>query len=244
MHIWNPGGVTQEYLNNFMILEVDDSSNFVFPTSYVPHSKSIPVSRIKNYDIVGQDKALDEKISQKINSYIFNMYDNTTTLSSGYTLGTSATISTLTPSTTAQTGFATSMKLIEVPGGSTLCMSKDFYGVVGIYNPSGGRSSIYDQNAMAYSGNCRKVTIPSSYDKYYIGIAFSTTWYPNYEYFVFTINVDALPDQFIPHSTKFLSGTKILTENVVGGFATPMDAIIDKFSYSTNTFCENYAARV
>lgn len=55
MHIWKIGGITQDDLDAFMIIEVDDAETFEWPSAYIPHGRYVPVDAIKDYDVKGKD---------------------------------------------------------------------------------------------------------------------------------------------------------------------------------------------
>lgn len=242
MSLWKADGVTQSDLDEFMIIEVDDTDAFTWPTEHIHYGTSVvcnvPVSQIKDYDIKGTDEALEQN---KADTKIVNLYDPTNTVTSGYLISTSADIANMTPTNlTADSSYATAMKLVEVNGGCTVCVSKDFAGIISVFNHSGGRSMAFDQNHMTYDNNCLKRVIPSTHPKYYLGISFNIDRYADYEHFVLTEDVQALPDVYIPHTERYLDA-KVLAENVIGSIGAREEI---KFAYALDDFNESYAARV
>lgn len=247
MHIWKSGGVTQDDLNSFMIVEVDDPSTFVFPTNYIAYGEevkaNVPIKRITDYDIPAEDAAIRAELQEKAGRKILNLYDSSDALTTGYGLGTTADIANMTPTgLVSKANYSTSTKLIKVPGGSTVCVSKDYDGEIGVFNPSGGRSTMFSATEMTYENNCLKHSIPSGYSNYYLGIDFNTTRYPGYADFVLAVNVSSLPDVEISHDDYFLDGAKVFAEDIVG--SGDFGGEEAKFAYALDSFNEAYAARV
>ena len=63
--LWQAGGVTQDYVDSFMICEIDDESSFTWPSEYIPFGYFLKADKI-DYDAVGQDQKLNTEISNII----------------------------------------------------------------------------------------------------------------------------------------------------------------------------------